>query len=103
MTPLDCVIIGGGPAGCSAATWAAQLGLAVALVERASQPCATLGALDFEQDWVLGHGHTSLAAVGRAVADHAQSVPGVHWHLGSAAVGLDRPDGHWRVALADGR
>jgi len=103
MTSLDCAIIGGGPAGCSAASWAAQLGLAVAVIERAPEPCAALAALDFAQDWVLGHGHTSLAAVGRALAAHACSVPGVQWHLGCAAVGLDRSDGHWRVALADGR
>ena len=33
---LDCIVIGAGPAGCSAASWAAQMGLRVAVIERAA-------------------------------------------------------------------
>ena len=34
-TSIDVAILGGGPAGCSAASWLAQLGLSTLLVERA--------------------------------------------------------------------
>jgi dihydroneopterin aldolase len=102
MATLDCAIIGGGPAGCSAASWSAQLGHSVALIERASAPCPTLIALDFAQEWVLGQPHTSLATLGRALGAHARQVSNVQWHLERAAVGFERLDGRWRVALADG-
>src|SRR5512144_2118212 len=102
LPPVDCAIIGAGPAGCSAASWAAQLGLTATVVDRAPAPCSVLAGLEFAQDWVLGHPQASLAEVGRSLAAHARRIDGLRWRLGSAATGLVRPDGHWRVTLADG-
>lgn len=106
MTPstlLDCVVIGAGPAGCSAASWAAQMGLRVAVVERAAAPCATLAGLDFAQDWVLGHPHSSLSAIGGQLGGHALGLAGLQWHLGQAVTGLARLPAGWQVELADGK
>ncbi len=100
---LDCVIIGAGPAGCSAASWAAQMGLSVAVVERAAAPCASLAALRFPQDWVLGFPDMPLAAVGAALVDHARRRAGVSWQLGVPVRQLARLDDGWRVELADAR
>lgn len=101
-TPLDCVVIGAGPAGCNAASWAAQMGLRVAVVEQASAPCATLASLDFVQDWVLGHPRTTLRAVGEQLAAHTLGLAGLQWHLGRAVTGLVRQASGWQVQLADG-
>jgi flavin-dependent dehydrogenase len=51
---LDAAIIGGGPAGCSAASWLAQLGLSVALIERGPRLCGSLQPLTYHQGWLLG-------------------------------------------------
>ncbi len=101
--PLDAVIIGAGPAGCSAASWATQMGLHVAVVDRAIEPCATLAALDFAQDWVLGQPQATLRAVGERLAAHARQRPGIVWHLGQAVGGLTRADGGWLVRLDGGK
>ncbi len=100
---LDCVVIGAGPAGCSAASWAAQMGLHVAVVEQAAAPCASLAALDFPQDWVLGQPHTSLRTIGEQLSAHALGLAGLQWHLGQAVTGLARHAPGWQVQLADGR
>ena len=100
---LDCVVIGAGPAGCSAASWAAQMGLRVAVVEQAAAPCVSLAALDFPQDWVLGQPQTSLRTVGERLAAHALGLAGLQWHLGQAVTGLARQASGWQVQLADGR
>jgi dihydroneopterin aldolase len=99
----DCVIIGAGPAGCSAASWAAQMGLSVAVVDRATAPCGSLAALQFPQDWVLGFPDMPLAAVGMALAEHARRRAGVSWQLGAAVKKLARLDDGWRVEGEDVR
>jgi dihydroneopterin aldolase len=101
--PLDGLVIGAGPAGCSAASWAAQMGLRVAVVDQAAFPCATLAALDFTQDWVLGAPRATLREVGERLAAHARGQAGIDWHLGCTVTGLARQAGRWRVALTDGR
>lgn len=101
--PLDCVVIGAGPAGCSAASWADQMGLRVAVVDRAAAPCATLAALDFAQDWVLGHPQEPLRSIGTRLAAHVCQRAGIAWQLGATVNGLIRRAGGWEVALADGR
>ena len=50
---VDAAIVGGGPAGCSAASWLTQLGLSVALIERAPRMCDSLRPLHYRQDWLL--------------------------------------------------
>ncbi|MFY0617598.1 geranylgeranyl reductase family protein [Shimia sp.] len=42
MTQFDIIVIGAGPAGCAAATWAAKQGRSVALVDKASFPRSKL-------------------------------------------------------------
>jgi len=100
---LDCVVIGAGPAGCSAASWADQMGLRVAVVDRATAPCATLAALDFEQDWVLGHPQEPLRSIGARLEDHVRRRPGIAWQLGAVVNGLMRRARGWELALADGQ
>lgn len=100
--PFDAVVIGAGPAGCSAASWAVQMGLRVAVVDRATEPCASLAALDFAQDWVLGQPQATLRAVGQQLAAHVRQWKGIAWHLGRPVAGLARADGGWQVHLADG-
>ena len=90
---VDTAILGGGPAGCSAASWLAQLGQTVALIERAPELCASLTPLAYAQGWVLGEPGQTLAAVGRRYAAHiaqeravrvftAQTASAVDWQAG---------------------
>ncbi len=99
----DIAILGGGPAGCSAASWLAQLGLRVAVVERQSQLCASLQALQFPQDWVLGHAGEDLAALGRQFARQLQAQTGVQLLLDRSLQHADWQAGAgWRLQLSDG-
>jgi dihydroneopterin aldolase len=100
--PFDCVVIGAGPAGCSAASWAAQMGARIAVVDRAEAACASLAPLDFAQDWVLGEPQRPLRDIGAALAAHAAQRSGIRWHLGTAVTGLARLAAGWRVDLSDG-
>ena len=90
---VDAAIIGGGPAGCSAASWLTQLGLSVALIERAPRLCDSLRPLDYQQDWLLGAPGESLAELGERYARHATAQPGVHTVLGQTLNTLD-----WQAA-----
>ncbi|HLO92905.1 MAG TPA: FAD-dependent oxidoreductase, partial [Burkholderiaceae bacterium] len=99
----DIAILGGGPAGCSAASWLAQLGLRVALVERESQLCASLQALRFPQDWVLGSAGQDLAALGRQYARQVEDQAGVQRLTGRNLQHADWQAGlGWRLQLSDG-
>ncbi|QPF75518.1 FAD-dependent oxidoreductase [Roseateles sp. DAIF2] len=101
---VDVAILGGGPAGCSAASWLAQLGLSVALVERAPRLCAALQYLDFDQDWVLGAPGQTLAALGDAYAAQTAAQPGLTLLLGRRAEHLDWNAGEgWRLRLDGGQ
>lgn len=84
-TSIDVAILGGGPAGCSAASWLAQLGLSVLLVEREPQLCAALRGLDFRQDWVLGQPAAALADLALHYARQIESTAGVALRLGTRA------------------
>ena len=44
---IDVAILGGGPAGCSAASWLGQMGMTTLLVERELRLCAALAGLNF--------------------------------------------------------
>ena len=100
---FDTVVIGAGPAGLSALSWASQMGWRCAVVERAVQPCSTLAGLDFAQDWVLGQPHMALRSIGERLAAHALHLPDVAWHLGRHVDGLDHgAEAGWRVRLAGG-
>ncbi len=103
-TPYDVAIIGGGPAGCSAASWLHQLGLNVALIEREPQLCASLQSLQFGQDWVLGAPGQNLATLGQQYARHIESLSAVQVLLGHSVAHLDWAAGEgWRLQLQDGR
>ena len=73
---IDVAILGGGPAGCSAASWLGQMGMTTLLVERELRLCAALAGLNFTQDWVLGEPAARLAALGEHYAAQAKSTPG---------------------------
>lgn len=101
---LDVAILGGGPAGCSAASWLQQLGLRVLLVERAPQLCAGLQSLQFDQDWVLGAPGQKLADLGQQYARQVEGLSEVHTVLGQSCAHLDWLAGEgWRLRLDDGR
>lgn len=95
---LDAVIVGAGPAGCSAASWLSQLGLQAVLLERAPQACETLGRLDIAQDWVLGAHGTPLSTLGEGYAGHLRALPGVELRLQATLSGMRLlDDGGWAL------
>jgi len=97
---LDAAIIGGGPAGCSAASWLAQLGLSVAVIERGPRLCGSLQPLTYHQDWLLGQPGESLAALGDRYASHVHALPGVHVLLHRSAHHLDwQAEQGWQIHL----
>jgi FolB domain-containing protein len=98
---VDVAVLGGGPAGCSAASWLGQLGLNVLLVERAPQLCAGLAALEFPQDWVLGAPATPLSTLGAAYARQAQATPRVTVRLGCEASAIEHGASGWQLRLGD--
>ena len=103
MSRTDVAILGGGPAGCSAASWLTQLGLGVALVESRAQLCAGLQGLQFRQDWVLGEPGRSLAELGLDYAAQTRALPGLDLRLARRPVHLDWAPGEgWRLSLDDG-
>lgn len=104
LPQYDVAVIGGGPAGCSAASWLAQLGLSVALIERAPQLCAGLQGLQFGQDWVLGAPGQNLATLGQQYARQIEGMTGLRLLLGQGLGHLDWSAGEgWRLQLEDGR
>lgn len=102
LTSIDVAILGGGPAGCSAASWLAQLGLSTLLVEREPQLCAALRGLDFRQDWVLGQPAAALAELALSYARQVETTPGIALRLGSTAESARHSAGAWTLQLATG-
>jgi len=101
-TSIDVAILGGGPAGCSAASWLAQLGLSTLLVEREPQLCAALRGLDFRQDWVLGQPAAALAELALRYASQVETTPGIALRLGTTAESARHAAGAWTLQLATG-
>ncbi len=100
---VDAAIVGGGPAGCSAASWLSQLGLSVALIERAPRLCDSLRPLDYRQDWLLGAPGESLADLGERYAGHASAQAGVHTLTGQTVQQLDwHAEQGWTLYLDGG-
>jgi FolB domain-containing protein len=95
----DTAILGGGPAGCSAASWLAQLGQSVALIERAGELCASLEPLAYAQGWLLGHPGETLAAVGRRYAAHIAEERAIRVLTGQTATAIDWQAGLWHLQL----
>jgi dihydroneopterin aldolase len=95
---LDAVIVGAGPAGCSAASWLAQLGLKAVLLERGARVCDGLAGLDIAQDWVLGSPQGRLDGLARQYGEHLGALPGTDIRLNHA---LDAvrclPAGGWEA------
>ncbi|RTL16407.1 MAG: hypothetical protein EKK52_18340 [Burkholderiales bacterium] len=101
-TPVDVAILGGGPAGCSAASWLAQLGLSALLVEREPQLCAALHGLSFRQDWVLGQPAAALAELAQHYAGQVERTAGITLRLGTRAESARHAGGAWTLQLATG-
>lgn len=99
---IDVAILGGGPAGCSAASWLGQLGLTTLLVERAPRLCAGLAALDFAQDWVLGEPAARLADLADQYAAQASATPGLALRLGAQVESARHSADGWTLQLAGG-
>jgi FolB domain-containing protein len=100
-TIVDIAILGGGPAGCSAASWLAQLGQSVALIERAPELCASLTPLAYAQGWVLGEPGQTLADVGRRYAAHIAEERSVSVFTAQTASSIDWQAGVWHLQLAE--
>lgn len=101
-TSIDVAILGGGPAGCSAASWLAQLGLSTLLVEREPQLCAALRGLDFRQDWVLGRPAAALAELALNYAQQVEATSGIALRRGTKAESARHAAGAWTLQLATG-
>ena len=101
-TSIDVAILGGGPAGCSAASWLAQLGLSTLLVEHEPQLCAALRGLDFRQDWVLGQPAAALADLALNYAGQVEATPRIALRLGTKAESARHEGGAWTLQLATG-
>lgn len=101
-TRVDVAILGGGPAGCSAASWLGQLGLTALLVEREPQLCAALWGLSFRQDWVLGQPASALAELAQRYASQVQATPGIALRLATTAESARHAAGAWTLQLATG-
>lgn len=99
---FDVAILGGGPAGCSAASWLGQLGLTTLLVEREAQLCASLAALDFPQDWVLGEPATRLCDLATQYAAQARATPGLTLRLSAQVESARHTGDGWALQLAGG-
>lgn len=93
----DVIVIGAGPAGCSAASWAAQSGLRVAVVDRAAGACATLRPLTFETDSVLGMPGLSLSSLAQRIEGHVVCLTGIDWFWQHDVNRLERTPGRWHV------
>lgn len=93
-------IIGGGPAGLSAALWLKNLGFAPCIVEAGARPGGMQNLNFLPNDWVLGHvGLTGPQLVDRFVA-HVEEV-GVRLLRGLRPVQIDGAIGAFRLWLAD--
>ena len=101
-TSFDVAILGGGPAGCSAASWLAQLGLSTLLVEREPELCAALRGLNFRQDWVLGQPAAALADLALAYARQVQATDGITLRMRTRAESARHAAGAWALQLATG-
>lgn len=105
LTP-DVAILGGGPAGCSAASWLGQLGLTSLIVEREPRLCATLAGLDFAQDWVLGEPGQPLSTLADRYAAQAAAAQGATLRLGTVATSaghaVPEGTGRWTLQLSSG-
>jgi dihydroneopterin aldolase len=99
---LDVAILGGGPAGCSAASWLGQLGLKTLLVEREPQLCAALAGLDFPQDWVLSEPATRLSDLAGRYGAQAAATPGLTLRVGTQAESARHTADGWALQLGTG-
>ena len=96
---LDAVILGAGPAGCSAGLWLSELGYRVALVEEQDHLLSRLVDLQLAQNWVLGEPEASTADLARRYAAHVMAQPSVRCVLGDSLAQVDRLEsqGRWRL------
>lgn len=99
---IDVAILGGGPAGCSAASWLGQLGLTTLLVERAPRLCAGIAALQFPQDWVLGEPGVPLSRLADRYAAQASATPGLQLRVGAQAESARHTGEGWALQLSSG-
>jgi FolB domain-containing protein len=99
---IDVALLGGGPAGCSAASWLGQLGLTSLLVEREPRLCATLAGLNFAQDWVLGDPGARLCDLADRYAAQAQAAPGVQLRLNTRVQAVGHSTSGWTLQLDSG-
>jgi thioredoxin reductase len=100
MMKPDVCILGGGPAGLSAALWLKNLGFAPCIIEAAGRPGGMQNLNFLPNEWVLGHvGLTGPQLVDRFVA-HVEEV-GVRLLRGLRPVRIDGAIGAFRLRLAD--
>lgn len=102
MMKPDVYILGGGPAGLSAALWLKNLGFAPCIVEAGERPGGMQNLNFLPNDWVLGQvGLTGPQLVDRFVA-HVEQVD-VPMRCGLRPTRIDGGLGAFRLRLADSR
>jgi len=97
--PLDVLVVGGGPAGISAAVQAHRMGLATRLVERAA-PGGLVNAANCVENYPGFPGGISGKDLAMRFRSHAGAI-GVDWSEGEV-VDMDSTDAGLEVSLADG-
>ena len=103
--PFDAVILGAGPAGCSAALWLSELGYRVALIEQRDRLLPRLVDLQLAQNWVLGEPHADTADLARRYAAHVEAQALVECMPGDSLAQARRGEvpGGWRLVTRTGR
>jgi len=101
---VDAVVMGAGPAGCSAALWLAEMGFSVALVEKSSRLLARLADLQLPQNWVLGAPGALTSDLAQQYAAHIRMQPGVRIALDDTITQVRRSaSADWLLVTQAGR
>lgn len=74
---FDVLVVGGGPAGCSAGLWLSEMGFEVAIIEKSARLLSGLLNIELRQNWVLGDAHANTADLARRFESHVRGQPGV--------------------------
>jgi thioredoxin reductase len=99
MTPVDALILGGGPAGCACALWLHELGLRAALVEHEARLGGWLAESPYPNRWIPGGAGETGIDLARRMDQHLSGL-GLPIHRQSIVSRIDRDTKGFRVTVA---